>query len=188
MKIALIRHGKTKGNLEKRFIGTTDEPLSQLGKNELNNLIGQNIYPSIKKVYSSPLKRTMETANLLYPSEPPEILKDIREMDFGDFENKTFEEITANSKYSDFGTSEECMYFPNGENLLEFKKRCITTFENVVKKDEDSIIICHGGCIMAIMEKYGLPKGNFYNWISENGRGFLITIDKNLNTEKNEKI
>ncbi len=188
MKIALIRHGKTKGNIEKRFIGTTDEHLSEFGKNELKNLISKNIYPTINKIYSSPLKRTTETANLIYPSLIPEILTDFREMDFGDFENKTFEEIISNPKHSNFGKSAEYMYFPNGEDIVKFKNRCIKAFEDIVKKDEDSIIVCHGGCIMAIMEKYGVPKNNFYNWIAENGRGFLITIDKNLKTEKSEKI
>ena len=60
MKLILIRHGKTKGNREKRYIGKTDEPL------EKNTVIVKK-YPKTDIVISSPMKRCIMTANLIYP-------------------------------------------------------------------------------------------------------------------------
>lgn len=58
MKIYLIRHGKTKGNLEERYIGRTDEPLCEAGRENLKKYQ----YPQVEMVFTSPMKRCMQTA------------------------------------------------------------------------------------------------------------------------------
>ncbi|MBQ3692032.1 MAG: histidine phosphatase family protein, partial [Clostridia bacterium] len=58
MKIIFIRHGKTQGNLEKRYIGKTDEHLCTVGIDELKN----RSYPDTEIVVCSPMKRCIETA------------------------------------------------------------------------------------------------------------------------------
>ena len=64
MRWILIRHGKTRGNLEGRYVGCrTDEPLSPEGIEELK----QRSYPRAEWVYVSPMSRCIETAEILYP-------------------------------------------------------------------------------------------------------------------------
>ena len=63
--IFLIRHGATPGNLEGRYIGRTDESLSETGRDE----ILQHEYPSVDIVFSSPMRRCRETASLIYPEK-----------------------------------------------------------------------------------------------------------------------
>ena len=63
MKIIFIRHGQTKGNEEKRYIGRTDESLSQKGIEEIKN----RLYPDADTVWVSPMKRCVETAKIIYP-------------------------------------------------------------------------------------------------------------------------
>ena len=63
MKIYFIRHGATKGNREHRYVGTTDEPLLQ---EEIPTLQSKKMPPAAR-VYTSPKKRCIETAAILYP-------------------------------------------------------------------------------------------------------------------------
>ena len=84
MKWILIRHGKTQGNIEHRYIGCrTDEPLCETGKEALKS----REYPRAARVFASPMLRCIQTAGILYPYLTPETIDDLRECDFGEFEN-----------------------------------------------------------------------------------------------------
>ena len=65
MELVFIRHGKTKGNMQSRYIGTTDEGLCKEGINELRN--NKDIYPKADIVFTSPMKRCIQTAEVIYP-------------------------------------------------------------------------------------------------------------------------
>ena len=84
MRVVLIRHSKTAGNLKGRYIGTTDEPLCEEGI----RLLEGKTYPAAELVYVSPMKRCRETASLIYPTLTQREEPLLRECDFGDFENK----------------------------------------------------------------------------------------------------
>ena len=88
MKVYLIRHGMTKGNEEKRYVGgRTDEHISREG---MLSLLGKT-YPKVQQVFVSPMRRCMETAALLYPGKEMTVIEEFRETDFGRFENKNYE-------------------------------------------------------------------------------------------------
>ena len=80
IKLWLIRHGKTEGNKLSRYIGTTDEPLCQEGTEFLHKMD----YPKVQAVYVSPLKRCVQTAEILFPGEPVHIIEELAECDFGE--------------------------------------------------------------------------------------------------------
>ncbi len=86
MRVVLIRHSKTAGNLKGRYIGTTDEPLCEEGI----RLLEGKTYPTAELVYVSPMKRCRETASLIYPTLTQREEPLLRECDFGDFENKNY--------------------------------------------------------------------------------------------------
>ena len=89
--IQLIRHGKTKGNLEKRFAGgRTDDSLCTQGKEELNSFVSENIYLNTDEVFSSPMKRCLETAEIIFPEHKARIIEEFRELDFGIFDSETW--------------------------------------------------------------------------------------------------
>ena len=75
MKILLIRHGKTAGNLEKRYIGRTDEPLCDAGISELK----QTRFPRCGVLVSSPMLRCVQSAALLFPAQQIHICDAFRE-------------------------------------------------------------------------------------------------------------
>ena len=180
MIINFIRHGKTNGNLEKRYIGRTDESLCENGRTQLS----ERKYPDCDIVISSTMKRCLETAELIYPSGKIIAVNGLEECDFGDFEGKNYIELNGNSDYQKWIDSDGKLPFPNGENTENFKKRCIVTFKKTVQKYSDVGVISfvvHGGTIMSVLEKYVVPKKHYFDFQVKNGNGFITEFD-------NEKI
>ena len=88
LKLILIRHGETQGNKLKRYIGKrTDEPLCP----EAGNMLAQLAYPEVQAVYASPMIRCTQTAGILFPGKKLNIIDELAECDFGEFENKKFQ-------------------------------------------------------------------------------------------------
>lgn len=182
-RVVFIRHGKTKGNMEKRYIGSTDEPLAQIGREE----IASKKYPSADFVAVSPLKRCLESAEIIYGKDGKNfaVYADLRECDFGDFENKGFDTLQYDAKYVSWLEKGGCTDFPGGEKYSDFSKRCCDCFENIVRSisAEAAAFVVHGGTIMAILEKYAIPQKPFYDWQVKNGEYLCFEL-----TEEKGKI
>ena len=68
-RLNLIRHGLTEGNLLGQYLGSgTDSPLCQEGVDRLVELREKFVYPKVDKLYVSPMKRTVETAEIIFPA------------------------------------------------------------------------------------------------------------------------
>lgn len=175
-----IRHGATAGNLEKRYIGKkTDESLSEIGAAKILENTAKGKYPGADFVFSSPMKRCLETCNLIYgseknPKEKPTIIEDFCETDFGDFEGKNFSELKDNPEYKKWLESGGELPFPNGEGRAEAAARALKGFsktleilgENLEKAVHVSAVV-HGGTVMAVLSK--LTGKNYYDFQLENG-------------------
>jgi alpha-ribazole phosphatase len=178
MQLILLRHGYTAGNLEKRYIGSTDEPLCDEGRRRLEKA---GVYKDAVKVYSSPMKRALQTAHILFPNAQVQQVKDLSEMDFGVFEGRTASEMEEDEEYRtwvDSGCTSPC---PGGEDMKGFSKRICEVFKNIVAQaagsSENSIIIvAHGGSIMSIMDAFAVPKRSYYSWHTENGGGYRTQL------------
>lgn len=179
MKIILVRHGQTKGNQEHRFIGgRSDEPVTKEGILTLE----KRTYPAVDHVFSSPMKRCLQTAKAVFGEETPEIIEEFRECDFGKLEGKTHKELEGIPWYEDFVKSGGSLPFPEGEAISDFNDRCVKALIKAVeigRKRGDQIIGCivHGGVIMAVMSRI-IPGSDYYAWNVENGEGYLVEIDE----------
>lgn len=176
MKWVLIRHGQTQGNIEHRYIGCgTDEPLCAQGI----EMLKRRVYPSVQRVFASPMKRCRETAAMLYPDIQPEIIEDFRECDFGAFENKSYQELDGRADYQAWIDSGGELPFPGGESRAAFALRCANAFEVLTRRNirEDCALVVHGGTIMAIMERFAVPKGSYYDFQVPNGAGYVLHED-----------
>ena len=88
-KLHLLRHGLTEGNLKGLYIGSgSDLPLCDEGRAQLKTLKKDFDYPQVPLVFTSPLKRATETAEILFPGVRQIELDDLREMAFGKFEGR----------------------------------------------------------------------------------------------------
>ncbi|MEA5082628.1 MAG: histidine phosphatase family protein [Lachnospiraceae bacterium] len=171
MEITFIRHFKTKGNLEKRYVGTTDEDII-----EQEVRIG---YPNADMVFSSPLKRCIQTAKVIYSDMSLCIEKELRETDFGEFEYKNYGELKDNKDYLLWLESNGIISFPNGERREDFIKRSVSGFYKCVEKAKECeklAFIVHGGNIMAILSQLTDNK-NFYDFQCGNGCGFITKYE-----------
>ena len=90
MRIFLLRHGLTEGNIHRRYNGRTDEPLCQQG---ILQAQAAGILENMSYVYVSPMQRAVQTAKICFPNAQMHIIEDLREMDFGDFEGRTADEM-----------------------------------------------------------------------------------------------
>ncbi len=178
LKVILIRHGKTKGNMESRYIGATDEPLCREGMEEIRLRVRAGAYPGADIVYASPLKRCIHTAELIYPEKTPILCADLRECYFGEFENKNYLELAGNENYKNWLAGNGTLEFPGGESQEDFKKRCRAAYETIIgnSRKEDTALVVHGGTIMAVLERYGEPRKGFYDWQLKNGEGYLCEL------------
>ncbi len=168
--IYFIRHGATAGNLEKRYIGRTDEPLCELGISQVKRLRTYNIQAD--HVFASPALRTRQTAAILFPQIEPEIVENLTETDFGIFEGKNAEELSGSSEYQAWVDSGCLAAIPGGESVSDFKKRCCEAFYSGMQRVPDgktAAFVIHGGGIMAILGEFARPKRDFYDYHIGNG-------------------
>ncbi|MEH2956341.1 histidine phosphatase family protein [Candidatus Merdisoma sp. JLR.KK006] len=181
VELYLIRHGKTYGNTLGRYIGITDESLCAEGLEALRAV--SHRYPSVDAVCTSPLKRCIETAGILWPDMEIQCFDKLRECDFGDFENKNYLELKDNPDYQAWVDSLGTRPFPGGESREAFQNRCRQGFLEVLetirqKGCKKAALVVHGGTIMSILEAYGEPKKAFYDWQVKNGMGYLVHWDE----------
>lgn len=133
-RIALIRHGLTKGNLSKCYIGKTEEPLCEEGIKRLLLRKESGSYPSAERIYCSPMLRCQMTADLLYPNRELKLVPDFRECDFGLFEGKNYKQLSKEPLYQQWIDSNGTMPFPSGESKEEFEYRCREAYRKVIKE------------------------------------------------------
>ena len=176
-KLVLLRHGQSQWNLENRFTGWKDVPLTEKGMNEANNaglLIKKNQI-KIDKVFSSVLIRANKTAEIaLRASELKNLFVDdkliyerdqrLNERDYGDLVGLNKSE-TANK----FGKEQVHIWRrsydtppPNGESLKDVVNRVSPYFSEIIQpfiiNKKNVLIVAHGNSLRAIMIKVGLYK------------------------------
>lgn len=177
MELILIRHSLTEGNLQRRYVGRTDEPLCPEGIELARSRAGT--FPEAEYLYVSPLARSLQTADILYPNVPRTVCGDFRETDFGHFEYKNYEELKDDPDYRKWIDSGGTIGFPGGESMEEAGKRFLAAFDKMLgdlkeKNISRAAAVIHGGAIMAIMSGRVIPKRGFYDWQLKNCEGYLL--------------
>ena len=171
-EILLVRHGKTPGNLAHRYNGVTDEPLCDAGRAEL----AQRHYPPAEVVYVTRLRRTRETAAILFPGARQITVPGLREMDFGDFENRSFSDMEHDAAYRAWVDSGCLAPIPHGEGRAAFLRRIAATMRALLAADrsEKLTIVAHGGTVMAVGALFVNPARDYFSWQPKNGGGLLL--------------
>ena len=185
LKIHLIRHGATDANYDGRYIGCkTDLPLAPEGLNELRLLKDDIDYPEIERLYSSPMLRCRQTGAVLYPDFEPVTVEELKEYDFGSYENKTAAELESNPNFIPW-TSGRLSAPPGGEDNSGFIKRICVGFNKIVLDMiesglTESAVIMHGGAIMMLLGVSAVPRSKPVEWTADNGRGYSVRVTPSL--------
>ena len=126
----LLRHGETEWNAQNRFCGRTDVPLSEAGRRQAKSLAERLKPLPFEALYSSPLKRALETARLISESVGLQPVPDQRlvELDYGRWEGKTLAEIMENDPktYCAWDADPAHVAPPGGESGLEAQQRVVS--------------------------------------------------------------
>lgn len=112
IELLFIRHGATEGNLRRRYIGRTDEPLCEAGVAQVKALQKRGL--SVDRLFVSPMLRTRQTANILFPKMPYTVVDGFAEMDFGRFEGKAADELSGRPRLSGVGRCDVPDAYPRG--------------------------------------------------------------------------
>lgn len=183
--IFLIRHGRTDANDRGQYIGTTDYPLNDRGRAELVDKLDRFVYPRVERVYSGPMQRCTETAEILFPNRELKIAEDFRELYFGKFEGKTAEKLIHDEDYRTWLKGGMEAKPPEGESVAEL---CIRTFQGLHKlllemmtEDLQHVaLITHAGVISNAIACFGIPKLDPRQIQTAAGEGFEIQINPQM--------
>ena len=183
--VYLFRHGLTKGNLNAQYIGHTDLPITTDSISALKSIKAKHHYPEVEAVFVSPLKRCIESAEIMFPKNNPLVINDLIEYNFGEFEGCTADDLKNNDDFREWLRGDMHARPPYGESNAEFFARVCSAFEKIVdgmvkSGTETAAIVGHAGVLMAILACYGLPEAPMAHWQMEAGYGFKLRITPSL--------
>lgn len=182
ISILLVRHGSTKLNEEHRYVGSgLDEDLSPRGIKESEILKDRidalGVEPG--EIYVSPMRRAISTAKIIFGNEIDfDIVDELKEISFGDYEGKNYEELKEEEPYQKYIDSNGEEAFPGGEDKKSFVNRTIKAFNRIVMEagSENISIVAHGGTVMSIMEF--LSGEDYFSFQIPPADGYLVKIKK----------
>ena len=154
-KFILIRHGQTDMNKDQLYYGRLDVPINETGKEQAENTRKNLIELEIDydKIYSSPMKRAYETAEIVnYKNLEIEKDDELREMDFGIFEGLSYKEIIK--KYPEemekLKKDWKTYSYVTGENPFMLQKRALKFLEKI-DKNKNNMVVTHWGIICTLL-------------------------------------
>ena len=157
MELILVRHGETIWNRDGRVQGFSDMDLSDVGVQQARQLALSLKDAPLLSIYSSPLIRAHKTARIIneYHHAPLHIEPGLMEMDQGDFEGLTFQELMACEKdfLQKWMSDPASVQMPNGESFIELQDRAWKVIEGIIGKSEDALVVSHNFTIAAILCK-----------------------------------
>ena len=181
MKLILIRHGKTEANEKRLYCGATDLPLSENGRTELLEKKQSIAYPDIAgfRVLTSGMIRCEDTLAILFGNISHETDASFREMDFGAFEMRSYEEMKNDPAYIAWISGDnEANITPGGESGHIMTTRVICGLNRLLEAGSNTLLVTHGGVIAAMMAYlFSEESRNRYEWQPKPGSGYEIDIE-----------
>lgn len=198
VNLKLIRHGKTQASVEHKYCGSTNLSLCNEGISEIEDYIKSGYYQEpITTYFTSGMKRADETLQLIYGNVKYEIIDELKEMCFGDFEMRSYDEMVNDEKYIKWIEDTTGDYVcPNGESTNEFYARVEKGFEKLFKilaenEITDAVVVAHGGTLGYFAREYLDKNMPFYDSMPKQARGYNTVFDienKSLKVIKWEKF
>jgi len=157
MELILVRHGETPFNRERKVQGIADIELNDTGLRQAHQLALSLKDHEIHQIYSSPLRRAYQTAEAInqFHDVPIHRRSGLMEMDVGDFEGLSFQELRANEKdFLQRWIADPAMTkMPNGESIIELQERAWNAIGDIILEAENALVVSHNFTIAAILCK-----------------------------------
>jgi broad specificity phosphatase PhoE len=193
-EIILARHGATEWNVEEVFRGRIDVELNETGIKQAELLAEYLTDSKIDAVYSSPLKRALDTAEIIasHHKLDVEIAPGLIDLDYGKWQGLPHQEVKDKYRelYAEWIKSPHRVKMPAGESLSDVRERAIGVVDKVIAKYEGTVVLVSHRVVnkVLICTLLGLDNSYFWNikldtggittFIYENGR-FILTEHNN---------
>ncbi len=182
-RLFLIRHGRSTWNTAKRIQGCADPPLDEVGREQTRRLAERLREEAVVALYTSPLQRAQETAEIIgqalgVPVMPDERLK---EYDVGDITGLTWEQVVEQHPHvaRRWIEASESLEIPGEEGDASFRARVAAAFGEIIAQHTDGPIgvVAHGGTLGTYLNHLiGLPT-RFSPFRFGNGSLSIVEVD-----------
>jgi broad specificity phosphatase PhoE len=172
-RLVLVRHCEPEEDARGRCYGSLDVGLSDAGRAHARELATRL---SAEAVWTSPRLRARETAAPL--AAEPIVDDDLRELDFGELEGRTFDEIAESMPdlYREWMETPTRVRFPGGECWADLKERAV---RSVARIEGDAIVVTHGGVIRAVLSDWlAIPDEAVFRF--ELGYGGITVVEDGI--------
>lgn len=178
--LTLIRHGLTEGNVRRWYYGALDLPLCEAGKAAIQEAAAGGLYPpySGERVLTSGMLRTEQTLRLICGDVPHEVWPELREVSFGVFEGKAYDELKGRAEYEAWLAGDWFQNVPpGGESFAQAETRILSALARMQAQEEDILAVVHGGTVLTIMQAlFPEEKKIAYDWQPSPGGGYQIDL------------
>ena len=189
-EIILVRHGETEWNVEEVFRGRIDIKLNETGVRQAELLAQYLGGVKIDAVYSSPLRRALNTAQAIarYHKLEVKIAPGLIDCDFGQWQGLRLQEVKDRYQelYAEWANSPHLVKIPDGESLEEVRERALGVVNELITKRKGTVVLVSHRVVnkVLICALLGLDNSHFWNirqdncgtttFACENGR-FILT-------------
>lgn len=178
-KLILARHGQTTWNVEKLFRGRADVDLDDVGV-EQAELLGKYLSSlELEAIYASPVKRALDTANIVarYQKVAVRISEGLTDFDFGEWQSLPEREVKRlyPAILDEWHSNPHKVRMPGGESLDDVTKRTAKVIGEVLSRHHGNVLLVSHRVVIKVLVCYllGLDNSQFWN-ISQDVAGITI--------------
>ncbi len=191
MKLIFIRHGQTDWNVQGKIQGSYDSELNATGIEQAMSLSEKlfNLNYKFSKIYSSPQKRALKTAEILSKSSNVDYIsvKDLQEMNMGKWEGLSWKEVEKiyPNEYKEWYLNRRYTKTPDGESYQDMLERVLKAIHKIINENnEDVVIVSHSAVIMCLQcYVTNTPFNDMLKFKTKNAN--ITEIDSNLFNSNN---
>lgn len=181
--IHILRSMPSQGTLEGRYVGRGQSPLGEGALEQIIDIKKDFLYPDAAFFCASPAVSCVDTLKIIYPQADPEVVLDLAECDFGEWENKTAAELQGDPRFPQWLSGQIAP--PGGESGQVFFRRVCQGFEMLVQNLmaqglTASVLVTHAGVMTALLAAYGMPQAQPQDWMCGPGFGYSVRITPSL--------
>jgi len=180
-KLILARHGETMWNVEKRYRGRTDVNLNEMGIKQAE-LLGKYLSNwELEAIYSSPLRRALDTANIIarYQKIGVHIAEGLIDFDYGEWQSLPEQEAKRlyPTLHNEWHNNPHKAKMPGGESLEDVRRRAIQVVDDIISKHRGSVVLVAHRVVNKVLICSLLGLDNSYFWNIKQDVGGITIFD-----------
>lgn len=191
MKLIFIRHGQTDWNVQGKIQGSYDSELNATGIEQAMSLSEKlfNLNYKFSKIYSSPQKRALKTAEILSKSSNVDYIsvKDLQEMNMGKWEGLSWREVEENypNEYKEWHLNRRYTKTPEGESYQDMLDRVLKAIHKIINENNENVVIVSHSAVIMCLQCYvtNTPFNDMLKFKTKNAN--ITEIDSNLFNSNN---